>query len=148
MNDTFDLSTNIKKVRELNNVTQEYMAKQLGISQGQYARLENGETKTIKPDRVKKIAETLGVSVEQLKKFDKDTALRDINVHNNTENHHIQHQIVQQVANNYLTSYQIDPKLEAVYEKQIELLEEIIVHLKDRIKELERLVSKSHELEL
>lgn len=138
MNDNFDLALNIKRIRELNNLTQEHVAKQVGISQSQYARLENGEIKTLKPDRVKKIAETLGVSAEQLKNFDKKAALRDINVHHNTDNHHnhIENQVVQQVANN-LNSYQIDPKLEAVYEKQIKLLEELIDHLKVRIKELE-----------
>ncbi len=38
------ISNNIKKVRELKDFTQEYVAKQLNISQVAYSKLERGET--------------------------------------------------------------------------------------------------------
>ena len=39
------LGNNIKKIRELHNLTQEYMAGRLGISQAAYSKIENNELK-------------------------------------------------------------------------------------------------------
>lgn len=38
-----NISNNIKQFRELKNLSQEHMAKQLHISQSSYARIENGK---------------------------------------------------------------------------------------------------------
>lgn len=40
--DHMKMKNNIKKFREFNNLTQEFVAEQLGISQSNYSRLENG----------------------------------------------------------------------------------------------------------
>jgi transcriptional regulator with XRE-family HTH domain len=55
----------IKRVRELRQFTQRYMAMRLGIEQCTYSRIEAG---TIRPDpeRLQRIAEVLEVSVEDL----------------------------------------------------------------------------------
>jgi transcriptional regulator with XRE-family HTH domain len=54
------ITQKIRRLRELRNYRQEYMAEQLGISQNAYSRLENGETK-LDVERLRKIAEVLEV---------------------------------------------------------------------------------------
>lgn len=60
---------NIKKFRELKSLTREWMANELGISVSGYSKLERGEV-DVTISKVYKIAEVLGVSVEQLLNFD------------------------------------------------------------------------------
>ena len=59
------ITQKIRRLRELRNYRQEYMAEQLGISQNAYSRLETGETK-LDVERLRKIAEVLEVGVEDL----------------------------------------------------------------------------------
>jgi len=60
-----NISDNIKKVRELRNFSQEYVAQELGISQSSYARIESGEV-IPKIDRLQRIAEILEVDMSML----------------------------------------------------------------------------------
>ena len=60
-----NISDNIKKVRELRNFSQEYVAQELGISQSSYARIESGEV-IPKVDRLQRIAEILDVDISFL----------------------------------------------------------------------------------
>ena len=55
----------IKKVREYRNYTQVYMAKQLGIKQNTYSKIENGLI-SLKPQRLKIIAEILEINISIL----------------------------------------------------------------------------------
>jgi transcriptional regulator with XRE-family HTH domain len=55
----------IKRVREMKNYTQEYMASNLNISQNSYSRIEN-ETVKLSTERLKKIADILDVPIEYL----------------------------------------------------------------------------------
>jgi len=55
----------IKKLRELKNYTQEYMAINLQISQNTYSRIENEKVK-VSTERLKEIASLLKVSLENL----------------------------------------------------------------------------------
>lgn len=64
-----EIGQKIKKIRELRNYSQEYMAMHLGISQEAYCRIETGQTK-IELNRLKKIAETLEVEPYFLMNFD------------------------------------------------------------------------------
>ncbi|MEX1132326.1 MAG: helix-turn-helix domain-containing protein [Flavobacteriales bacterium] len=59
------ITQKIRRLRELRNYSQEYMAAQLGISQNAYSRMENGETK-LDVERLRKVAELLEVGVEEL----------------------------------------------------------------------------------
>ena len=59
------LGNSIRKVRELRNVTQEYMAIELEISQVTYSRIEAGKTK-IDIERLIKIAKLLEVDIMRL----------------------------------------------------------------------------------
>ena len=60
---------NIRKIRELNNLTQEYMAEQLKISQSAYSRLEKGEVKA-DINRLEAIAKIFTVKIEEIINFD------------------------------------------------------------------------------
>jgi len=60
-----NIGDNIKKIRELKNYSQEYVAQELGISQSTYARIESG-TIVPKIDRLQRIAEILEIDVSFL----------------------------------------------------------------------------------
>jgi transcriptional regulator with XRE-family HTH domain len=59
------IGTNIKQIRELKNFSQEHIARELGISQASYARIEIG-TVIPKIDRLQKIADILEVDLSTL----------------------------------------------------------------------------------
>ena len=59
----------IKNIREIKNLTQEYMAEQLGITQAGYSKIENGTTLlTLK--KLIEISKILVVDVEDILRFD------------------------------------------------------------------------------
>jgi len=59
----------IKKIRELKNLKQEYVATQLGISQQQYSEIERNKV-DIKESRLREIAQILEVKPEDILTFD------------------------------------------------------------------------------
>jgi transcriptional regulator with XRE-family HTH domain len=59
------IATNIRKVREERNYTQEYLAAKLGISQNAYSKIELGYTK-ITVERLFHIAYILDVDIYEL----------------------------------------------------------------------------------
>jgi len=60
-----NIGYNIKKIRELRNYSQEYVAQKLEISQPTYAKIENG-TIIPKIDRLQRIAEILDIDMSFL----------------------------------------------------------------------------------
>ncbi len=62
---TNDIARNIKQIRELKTLTQEYMAQELGISQPAYVKIEQGLT-VLKIDRLQQIADILEVDISTL----------------------------------------------------------------------------------
>lgn len=60
-----NIGDNIKKIRELRNYYQEYVAQKLEISQPTYAKIENG-TIIPKIDRLQRIAEILDIDMSFL----------------------------------------------------------------------------------
>jgi transcriptional regulator with XRE-family HTH domain len=62
---TNSIAYNIKKIREAKNLTQEYLAARLGISQNAYSRIENDRTK-LSTDRLRQIAHVFNVSAHEL----------------------------------------------------------------------------------
>ena len=58
----------IKNIRELKNLTQEYMAERLDISQSAYSKLE--KESSIADDKLDQIAEILEVKPEDIRAFD------------------------------------------------------------------------------
>ena len=82
----FRLANRIRKARELADITQAGMAKELGISQQQYSALEKGETKLSK-ERLEKIAEILGTTPEKIVEFDEKVFFGNVegnNFHDNS----------------------------------------------------------------
>lgn len=65
---------NIKKVRELRNLTREQLASDLNMSLSGYAKIERGETE-ITINRLHQIAEILEVSISALLNFDSGKVL-------------------------------------------------------------------------
>jgi transcriptional regulator with XRE-family HTH domain len=60
-----DLGKNIKQIREFKNISQEFMAHELEISQSTYAKIENGQL-IPKVDRLQQIAHILEVDLSTL----------------------------------------------------------------------------------
>jgi transcriptional regulator with XRE-family HTH domain len=105
----------IKKLRELKNLTQEHMAKSIGISQGAYSRMELGETE-ITYTKLEKISEELGMKPEEIIAFNESLVF---NVMNNQTGNGL-------VINNS----QMSDAEKHMFEQQINLLKEENTYLK------------------
>jgi transcriptional regulator with XRE-family HTH domain len=71
----------IKKIRELRNLTQEYLANQIGMRQESYSKIETNRH-SVTMEKLEKIAETLEVRVSDLMNFDEKKVLLNINENN------------------------------------------------------------------
>ncbi|MEY4936266.1 MAG: hypothetical protein RIS64_2625 [Bacteroidota bacterium] len=79
------IGNKIKKIRELKNYTQEYMAQSLNISLNGYGRLERDEVE-ITVNRLEEIAKILEMDLLQVLGFDEN---RIFNIsHNHNQNNH------------------------------------------------------------
>ena len=76
--DNINIGHKIKKLRELKNLTQEHMAKSIGISQGAYSRIELGETE-ITYTKLEKISEELGMKPEEVIAFNESLVFNVMN---------------------------------------------------------------------
>jgi len=106
----------IKKLRELKNYSQEFMAERLGISQTQFSKIERDES-DMNISRLKEISDILGMRVEDVLTFDERYVF-------NAFDHG------QAAVNIY--NQQINDQVQKLYEEKIQLLEEII-KLKDQL---------------
>jgi len=89
------LGLKIKKIRELRNLTQEYVAYQLGISQSSYCRIEKGKTK-LGYERINKIAGIFGIDPQILINFE-ESAFFNIPI----QSEMIQPEFEKALGNNY-----------------------------------------------
>ena len=64
-----DIGSNIKKYRELKNITRESMAAEMDMSISGYSKIERNEV-DLTISKVQKIAEVLGVDVSEILSFD------------------------------------------------------------------------------
>jgi len=64
-----DVLYNIRKIREIKNYSQSYMATELDVCTKTYSRLETGETE-LSVSRLEKIAKLFDMSLIDLYKFD------------------------------------------------------------------------------
>ena len=76
--DNINIGHKIKKLRELKNLTQEHMAKSIGITQGAYSRMELGETE-ITYSKLEKISEELGMKPEEVIAFNESLVFNIMN---------------------------------------------------------------------
>lgn len=119
-----EVAHKIKKLRELKNLTQEYMADELGITQGAYSKIENGET-DLSLSKLDKIAEILGVSAKEIVNFDEQMVFNVM--HNQTGNGLV------------INQNPLPDEMKRLYEEQIQLLKDENAYLK---KTLENILSK------
>ena len=112
--DNLKIGHKIKKLRELKNLTQEHMAKSIGVSQGSYSRMELGESE-ITYSKLEKISEELGMKPEDVIAFNESLVF---NVMNN------------QTGNGLVINNQISDNEKKLYDQQINLLKEEISYLK------------------
>lgn len=106
-----EIGTKIKKIRELRNYTQEYMAQMLEVSQSTYARYEKDDG-DLTVSKLEKISEILEVKIEDLINF------TDKYVFNNYD--------VKQANQGYYIVNQFSENEKKLYEDKIKLLEEKI----------------------
>jgi transcriptional regulator with XRE-family HTH domain len=115
------LGQNIRKLRELRNFTQQYMAEKLEMTQGNYARIENEEIH-LSDDRLQKISGLLGYSTEFIIQFDVEK------IHDMVSEKKDQSKDV--------FSFQISPELKHLYESRINSLESYVHELKTELRAL------------
>lgn len=113
--DTIQIGYKIKKLRELKNLTQDHMAKALGISQGAYSRMELGDT-DITYSKLERISEELGMKPEEVISFNESMVF-------NVMNNEIGNGLV--INNNQLSEAEKN-----LYEEQIRQLKDQIEYLK------------------
>ena len=107
----------IKNIRELKNLTQDYVASQLELTTRAYSKIESGETQlTIK--RLNEISFILGVKAIELLSFDEVQFFDNLKQEGNIGINHIN----------------IPEKLIQQYEKTIQVLEEEVLLLKSLLK--------------
>ena len=113
------LGQNIRKLRELRNFTQQYMAEKLEMTQGNYARIENEEIH-LSDDRLQKISGLLGYSTEFIIQFDVEKI----------------HDMVSEKKDpsKDVFSFQISPELKQLYESRINSLESYVHELKTELR--------------
>ncbi|SFF53220.1 helix-turn-helix domain-containing protein [Thermoflexibacter ruber] len=128
--ETLDIGLNIKKIRELKNFTQEYMAEKLQMSQRGYSKIENGEV-DISFTRIRDIAKILGLKPADIIGFDERFVLFSI-THNQTG-----------VENGIYINNELTNKERELYEKQIALLESQNKELKEMIDFLKNLQNRN-----
>ena len=64
-----DVYINIRRIRELKDLTREYVAEELEMSMSGYGKIERGEV-DLTVSKLTKISEVLDVSIEFILKFD------------------------------------------------------------------------------
>ncbi len=109
----------IKKIRELKNLTQDYVSEKLGITQSSYSKLENGEV-DIPLERLRQISELLGLKPEDILSFDENMVFNIM--YNKTGNGFV----INHVSENE----------KRLYEEQIKTLKAEITHLKSVLDKL------------
>lgn len=102
----------IRNLRELKNLTQEYMAEKLGITQAGYSKIESGATK-LTYNKIEEISKVLGVQTEELLAFDSQ---KYFNSFNNVKG-----------SNNGSVTIKVeDGDIKSLYEDKIRLLEKLL----------------------
>lgn len=117
------LGHKIKKIRELKDLTQEFMASELGLNQSAYSKIESG-TSDVAYSKLEKIASVFGMKVEDIVGFNEQMVFNVMNNQNGQNG---------LVINNNTPASDSDINL---YEKQIDSLKEEINYLKSVLDKL------------
>ncbi|WP_349677723.1 MULTISPECIES: helix-turn-helix transcriptional regulator [unclassified Flavobacterium] len=109
------LGHKIKKLRELKDLTQEYMAQELGLNQSAYSKIESGAS-DVSFSKLEKIATVLGLKLEDILSFNEQLVF---NVMNN-----------QNGQNGLVINNSVSENEKGLYTGQISSLKEEVAHLK------------------
>ncbi|MDI5895738.1 helix-turn-helix domain-containing protein [Flavobacterium algoritolerans] len=119
------IGRNISRIRELRGMKQEALAIAIGVSQQSVSNIEGSET--VDEEKLKAIAEVLGVSAEAIKNYSDETVL---NVINNTFTSH---------DSSTINAINIQPNFNPL-DKIVELYERLVKAEKDKVEYLEKLL--------
>ncbi|MEI7581780.1 helix-turn-helix transcriptional regulator [Runella sp.] len=111
----------IRKLREIQDLTQEFMATQLGMSQTNYGKIERGEV-DITYSTLKKIADLFGIDVASLLSFDSGNVIHKVN----------ENQSGGQAG--FVINHGLTDKERELYERKIVLLQDEIAFLRGLVK--------------
>ena len=114
----------IRKVRELKNITQAYVANAIGVKQNTYSRMETGSIK-IQDEQLDKIAEILEVNKEDIEAFDETLVFKNCT------------QTANVIGVNHILNNNIPEDFKKVYEELLAAKDIIIAQLEAKIKLLE-----------
>lgn len=120
-----NIGNSVKKIRELKNLKQEYVAEQIGVSRRYYIMMENDEVE-IKKDRLDLIAKVLDVNINELNFFDNK---KIFNSYQNAETPKQENVL-------HLEKENLKREKE-FFEKQRELYEKLLIEKDFRIRSLE-----------
>lgn len=118
-----EIGTKVKKLRELKNFTQEFMANALEMTPSGYGKIERNETE-VSYQKLEKIADILGIKVEDIINFNESFIFNVM--HNQTGNGY--------VVNHISTS-----------DNEKKLYEQIIAQQKEEIISLRKIIEKLQE---
>ena len=117
------LGKKIRKYREWLELSQEYMAMQLGITQSTYSKIERGQI-DIPHDRIQQLAALFGLPADEL-------LLLEVN------------QLPLNQGNLKVQVAEIRPQLQNMYQNKIQELENEITDLKKQLEVLNQLKEKN-----
>lgn len=126
------IGRNISRIRELRDMKQEALAIALGMSQQYISTLEG--TENIDDEKLNRIAEALGVSVETIKNFSDEAVF---NIIGNTVTNHDNSALFQF----HPTFNPIDKLIES-YDENRKLYERLLESEKEKISYLEKLLKE------
>lgn len=122
------IGRNISRIRELRGMKQEALAIAIGVSQQSVSNIEASET--VDEEKLKAIAEVLGVSAEAIKNYSDDTVF---NIIGNTYHDNAS-------SLNYNCTFNPIDKLIEAYDENRKLYERLVQAEKDKVEYLEKLL--------
>lgn|SRR5690606_18691509 len=123
----------IGRIRELRGLKQEALAMELGISQQAVSNIEQCET--IEDEKLKEIADALGVTPEAIKNFSEESIFHNINNFNDNS-------INNGPLNNFHCTFNPLDKLVEAYEENKKLYERLLQSEKDKVDFMEKQLKK------
>jgi transcriptional regulator with XRE-family HTH domain len=125
------IGRNISRIRELRDMKQEALAIAIGVSQQTISSIEGSES--VDEEKLKAIAEVLGVPAEVIRNFSEEAVF---NIIGNTY-----HNDASSIKNNHCTFNPLDKLLEA-FDKNEKLYERLVEAEKEKVALLEKLLSE------
>jgi transcriptional regulator with XRE-family HTH domain len=124
------IGRNISRIRELRGMKQEALAIAIGVSQQSVSNIEGSET--VEEEKLKAIAEVLGVTPDGIKNYNDEAVF---NIIGNTVNNHDNASFFQ-----YQPTFNPLDKLVEAYEENKKLYERLLESEKEKITYLEKLI--------